>query len=531
MRNRVRLIYAVVLGSFAIHSLSYYRMKVDDAYITFRYADNFARGFGLVFNPGERVEGYSNFTLVLLLAPFVRLAADLLIVSKVIGFISGLIAVIYTIRLSSLYGGSSFFRFVPGFMLATSASFALWSMAGIETDFYCMLLVAGTYYYIRWQHSIAPLSDHGDHGAFTPFLRSGPWDHIISGILLSLAAMSRPEGAIFGIALGFDAVITIVRGRRLSSRDLAWAACFGLPFGLFLSWRLWYYGFLLPNTYYAKMGGGIALRLKSLRYGYEFIMVNGGGLLIALIAVALLVRGVRRYRPVLFFLAANAFFVINAGNDWMPMHRFFVPSLPMVFLLASEGMRAIYEKSSALQDDVVRSKFMPIQKTMAGLLILGLAAFAYAEERHSSGATRSGYRHTGEHAIAAWLMENTRPDSTLAIDAAGIIPYYTRLYSLDYLGICDSHIARMPGFLHEKSDPDYVLSKRLDYVVMCGAEKNVTQQQIANYDIPGMRRPEDDLMRHPIFRVEYEFAALVRMENGSGIIWRRKEAKTSQRAW
>ena len=46
-----------------------YQFLTDDAYISFRYADNFARGDGLVFNPGgERVEGYTNFLWVLLLA-------------------------------------------------------------------------------------------------------------------------------------------------------------------------------------------------------------------------------------------------------------------------------------------------------------------------------------------------------------------------------------------------------------------------------------------------------------------------------
>jgi hypothetical protein len=33
---------------------------VDDSYIFLRYAENFASGHGPVFNPGERVEGYSS---------------------------------------------------------------------------------------------------------------------------------------------------------------------------------------------------------------------------------------------------------------------------------------------------------------------------------------------------------------------------------------------------------------------------------------------------------------------------------------
>jgi hypothetical protein len=37
------------------------RWTTDDAFISFRYAQNLLDGLGLVFNAGERVEGYSNF--------------------------------------------------------------------------------------------------------------------------------------------------------------------------------------------------------------------------------------------------------------------------------------------------------------------------------------------------------------------------------------------------------------------------------------------------------------------------------------
>nr|MBC8422663.1 hypothetical protein [bacterium] len=37
------------------------RCVQEDAFISFRYAANLLDGHGLVFNPGERVEGYTNF--------------------------------------------------------------------------------------------------------------------------------------------------------------------------------------------------------------------------------------------------------------------------------------------------------------------------------------------------------------------------------------------------------------------------------------------------------------------------------------
>src|SRR5262245_25350105 len=42
---------------------------MDDAYISFRYADHLARGWGLVFNQWERVEGFSNLLWILILTP------------------------------------------------------------------------------------------------------------------------------------------------------------------------------------------------------------------------------------------------------------------------------------------------------------------------------------------------------------------------------------------------------------------------------------------------------------------------------
>ena len=51
------------------------RWLCDDAYISFRYADNWARGLGPVFNAGERVEGYTNFLWTALLAGLIKLGA------------------------------------------------------------------------------------------------------------------------------------------------------------------------------------------------------------------------------------------------------------------------------------------------------------------------------------------------------------------------------------------------------------------------------------------------------------------------
>ncbi len=62
--------YVIIVLSIAIFIFSCIKIDItqDDAYISFRYAANYLTGHGLVYNYGERVEGYTNFLWVMLLA-------------------------------------------------------------------------------------------------------------------------------------------------------------------------------------------------------------------------------------------------------------------------------------------------------------------------------------------------------------------------------------------------------------------------------------------------------------------------------
>ena len=68
---------------WALHN----RFIQDDAFISFRYARNLVDGHGLVFNPGERVEGYTNFLWTVLMAVSLALDADPVRFSWVVGLL------------------------------------------------------------------------------------------------------------------------------------------------------------------------------------------------------------------------------------------------------------------------------------------------------------------------------------------------------------------------------------------------------------------------------------------------------------
>jgi len=122
-------------------SLSIWFCTWDDSYILFRYARNLVNGWGLVFNAGQRVEGYTGFLWVFLLAAGTRVTSDPILISKILGII---------FQLSVLAGGYFLCRQVAtektpmyGFALILTASnthFIAGTVSGLETPLFTSLL-------------------------------------------------------------------------------------------------------------------------------------------------------------------------------------------------------------------------------------------------------------------------------------------------------------------------------------------------------------------------------------------------------
>ncbi len=194
---------------------------VDDAFISFRYARNFADGYGLVWNLGERVEGYTNFlwTLVIGLlhrgtpweAPEIGLALSL---AALVGNL--LIAFELGARLSAPQDGQ---RHVPLAVLALALHpvFLSFGTTGLETGFAALLVQAGL---------LALLSDH-----------SG-----LAGLLLIAAALTRPDHGLFWVVGG-----VALAAQRRDPQELARYALTFLPLVLHLAWRLNWYGEWSPT--------------------------------------------------------------------------------------------------------------------------------------------------------------------------------------------------------------------------------------------------------------------------------------------
>jgi arabinofuranosyltransferase len=102
----------------------------DDSFISFRYARNLVQGHGLVFNPGERVEGYTNFLWTALMAIAIAVGSDVIVASKIAATAAGAVTLWLTCRLGQQELGDRWPGVIAAGMLALTAGFARYAMSG-----------------------------------------------------------------------------------------------------------------------------------------------------------------------------------------------------------------------------------------------------------------------------------------------------------------------------------------------------------------------------------------------------------------
>jgi arabinofuranosyltransferase len=149
--NQKALFLFLVLVAIFLQA-HYFGFMLDDPYISFRYAHNLINGHGLEFNVGERVEGYTNFLWTILLAGLMGLGGDPVLASKVLGMALSCGTLILVFLLHRKVMGESDNRFRPLLsvgLVATSCYFNLWTVGGLETPLYTVLLLAALWSFLH----------------------------------------------------------------------------------------------------------------------------------------------------------------------------------------------------------------------------------------------------------------------------------------------------------------------------------------------------------------------------------------------
>lgn len=437
-------------------SRRYHHNVCDDALISLQYARNAAQGLGFVFNPGERVEGFTNFLWVALLAlahpmsdgtsaGFVRLAvtASIVLASLDILLLYRLGRLIWPRRLAPIV-----------FTLALCAvdnGYSVWAMQALESHLLIFTMLLACLF--LWG-------------------KQSRWNSIGAALSLAAAMMTRPDAALFVAVLGTSELIWAWRSAqptRALARVIGIFTTTGLVFGVYFFWRYDYFGYLFPNTYYVKASGlrGEAI-VRGLRYLNGFLSDRAYVPVLALGAV-LGIRD-RVMGPLFTWMLLYSAYVVYVGGDFYPGHRFLVVSIPFAALLCAYTLERAASWALARWGSTQRAAWA--HWLVGSALVVTVAVRGLMVGPVQTEVVRWGAEVARVRAFMEWLGEQAPPDASIVTGDIGSSGFYAKLRVYDYFGIIDPVTAHQEQDRfgrgkagHEKhADPDYLLGKRPTYI-------------------------------------------------------------------
>jgi arabinofuranosyltransferase len=400
-RTVLTALLAAALVALAAGIWACWSVTVDDAYITYRYSANLADGFGPTWNPGQDpVEGFTNFAWMLWHAPWVWLGVPLPVVSKLTAAACAA-AIVWILvreprtRSGAVLAAGSFALFLPTWVHVDS---------GLETAPFALVV-------LRAVVLAARLLDDPD----APVRR---WE--IPALLL-LAGTLRPDG-VLGVAPALLVLLWVRRGDRAVWLWTGGAAVVGAAY---LAGRWAYFGHLLPNTFYVKVG------VEAATDGRWIQMTAATFLPLLAFAVAGLFRARTAAPAALALLSCSALWFIPAlsapAMDYLS--RFAWHGFPVLCLAAAWAL------------DTVELRRVAAGAAVAGVVWTTAAGFLAPDARtlvHYGDDLRRAHIAIGMALADTGVPAERR---TLAVTDAGAMPYYSGWRTTDYIGLNDERIA------------------------------------------------------------------------------------------
>ncbi|HEX6811424.1 MAG TPA: hypothetical protein VF384_07365 [Planctomycetota bacterium] len=440
----------------------------DDAFICFRYARNLIEGHGLVFNHGERVEGYTQLAWVLEIAALwgwlgIRPEHASLLVSVAFTLGTGF----WTLRLAHATPFAPMRHvatWLAAGLLAINSSFCAWTTSGMETRQFTFLALAALDLFARGRTAWGSLA-------------------------LGLATWTRPEGALLAaVCIGWHLSSARARGSLTWRSVLAAAGPVVVLACAQLAFRLLYYGDWLPNTWYAKHirpwyeAGSRYLASATLDTGLYLQMP------LAMLAAWVFRNSVRGRLHLLSLLCVvpHAAYCAHIGGDFFE-YRFLDFYWPLLAIASADAIvwlargrrqiavvlgAVVLAYCAALQVSMVwlsrnldtrqETEYLHIELSAATAPwltwlpgSLDLAAISnrarFDNVRHLVGQRVREHVVFGRQRQRDWSPYERLPrgllprDAVAATNAAGAMPFYLAdLTVIDRLGLCDRVIARSP---------------------------------------------------------------------------------------
>lgn len=456
---------AVVLAWHA----TVYDFFCDDGYIALRYSQSLLSKGELTYNTGERVEGFTSPLWVLLVALFGIFGASLVTCAKILGAASALGTLVITSHLWRRLAPQHSPRFVYAViaLLVASPPFAAWALGGLEAPLFAFTVGA------------------------TLVLLANAWDNPkietwgACGLAAGLSGLARPEGmALAALCVAWAGL------RAVRNKDWTGAVACVVPvvvvLGGYLAFRLAYYGYPFPNTYYVKTSGGAGLGRRGFKYvtamarqfGWLTVFSLVGALLYPLFSWRSHLESAKVHPSFGVLHVTTRLLVVGfivyltrIGGDFLDLYRFMVPTLPLAFcLIVAAGL----DLWTAMRNFVLQNRRLTERVSTVSLrwglractgLVVGVLAFSHAQHnlwmaaqslgghkglvpkdapKRPHGVERIGWTRTAAlqwAALGRALSQRARRGDSMAMGAAGAGPYTAQMKNLDLFGLTDTWVA------------------------------------------------------------------------------------------
>jgi hypothetical protein len=492
-----------------------YTGTLEDAFITFRFAEHFAAGDGFgVWNRGEApVEGYTSPLWMVFVAAAKRIGLSSGATATITGLFcyAGVVALFATLpRLARRYAVEEPWLRDPwgacavaAILYVGSAANAWYSTTGMETIPFALLGLAAFSSLYLARRALLPAALHG------------------------LLVLLRPEGLLIALASGaFHALMRPERRRA----GIACVVTAVSVFSMLTLGRLLYFGYPFPNTYYAKVQGGPPGMhlLHGMAYTSHWMHAHWPWLLAIVLGNLVLWRQ-RRDRSALRVLASlsvglclYAAYVTKVGGDnpyAFPMWRHFVHIGPFVCLASGVAICSLSARTLLRLSAAVALAWLATRSEMRAHpspFPRGLQPYF---ARFPADITQSS-----RNKPYAWLRSISDPRDVIASGLAGNLPYTVDAVHVDMLGLCDSHIAHQGKFdpkgpVDSKTDIAYVLGRRPDVIESNLNRKRLTQGRSRAELVKRRVSMVNAMLDNPIFKSDYCF---VRGAPGNRAMFMRK---------
>jgi hypothetical protein len=501
----------------------------DDAMVSMSYARSLVEGHGLVWYPGaDRVQGYSNLGVTLLMAAIHLLPLSPTKISLAFQIVNlGLLAYVAILvrDVTASLAGSPVPGRAAGMLAMGCAPLAILGLQGTDVVVVVVVLLAAL-------RLVVTRAQDG-----------GAWPDRVY-LLLALGVLVRLDFAPLFLVFG-AASLLFPRSRMSLVRA---AAAFAITLGGIVAFQRAYYGDPLPNTYYLKATGTpVRLMLWSgFNQQLNLHMRAAVPLALAVVAFWALRRRDRRLWLLGALYATVVAYDLRSGGDWVSQYtsRFCAPALPLLIIGVVAGLWHLAERVTLGEageheghprtparlggtpnppgpSDIPAAVELTSRRRFAAFAFLSLATLpvvntvtAFEEWVDPRRETMLKQFNIDNFRLAQYLRAHSRPGATVGVHSAGTIPYFLDRHTIDVLGKCDAHIARMkvprfrPG--HSKWDWDYIMRERrpdvLDHATRGLDERKDFLAQYGRVVVDGvefvLRRESRDEIDDPAVRID-----------------------------